>query len=185
MAQTPFPVSRLLSFAIPSDHFRMLLAILLPVAGVPLPPFLGALQAYLSVHRIVGDLLSMVILAPLPLTSRIATDSLLGPVLRRLKCLLTVTAEPFSHDSFVSQAVLHQTRLARGKGFRNLCRVLTASPLRGAWRHNRRKCGCLKPALTSVPRAAELLHTNGTQSCPTMPSRTGNIPFTFHMPVSG
>jgi hypothetical protein len=31
----------------------------------------------------------------------------------------------------------------------------------------------------------ELLHTNGTQNCPTMPSRTGNIPFTSHKPVSG
>ena len=116
MAPASFLVPRLLSFAIPSDHFRMLLAILLPVAGMLLPPFLWALQAYLPVHRILADLLSMVIVAPPPLTSQIATDSLLGPVLRWLKCLLTVTAEPFSHDSFVSQRrpANHQPSFARG-----------------------------------------------------------------------
>ena len=89
MALVPF----LLAVTIVPDIVRMSLAILARVIGMADPPLLLALTADLVIERIGLNLMAMIVLTALPLTSRLAADALGRMKQGRNKDLAAVRAD--------------------------------------------------------------------------------------------
>jgi hypothetical protein len=96
-------VPSVLLLAVTLDGGRMSLAIMTPVFGIPGAPFLGAIQAGLSVFR-VREFLPVIIGATTPLTLRLAASRLIRPELRGQKAALAIAATPFIHTGVVAPA---------------------------------------------------------------------------------
>ena len=95
----PFLVPNVLLLAVPLDGSRVLLAIPPPVLGIAGPPFLRAVQAYLAVFGVPGDLLAVVIGAAAPLAAGVAAYRLPRLIFRWLEGSFTVAASPFDHTA--------------------------------------------------------------------------------------
>jgi hypothetical protein len=81
----------------------ILLQQLPPVIRVLRAPLLRALQTPLPIHRIGGDLPSVVIVAAPSLTSRVTTSSLRRLKLGWQKCFLAIAAGPYSHEPVLAR----------------------------------------------------------------------------------
>lgn len=97
MAQTLFLVPNVPLLAVALDRGGGLLAIPPPIIGVPGTPFLRAVQAYLAIFRVRGDLLAMIIGAAAPLAAGVAAYRLPRLIFRWLEGSLTVGASPLDH----------------------------------------------------------------------------------------
>jgi hypothetical protein len=86
-----FLIPQTLLPTIPFYLLRVALAILLPVIRVCLAPLPRTFQTNLSIDRIGGDLLPMIITLSLVLACGLVADRLLRMISRELKNLLTVT----------------------------------------------------------------------------------------------
>jgi hypothetical protein len=93
-----FLVSQALLLAISFQLFRVVLAILLPVARVRLAPLPRTFQTDLPINRIRSDFSPMIIALALSLACRLAANCLLGTVYRRLKDFLAVTTTELFHQ---------------------------------------------------------------------------------------
>ena len=94
----PFLVTNVPLLAVPLDDGSLvLLAIQPPVLGIAGPPFLRAVQAYLAVFGVRGDLLAVVIGAPAALAAGGAAHRLPRLIFRWLEGSFTVAASPFEH----------------------------------------------------------------------------------------
>jgi hypothetical protein len=74
-----------------------------PVIRMLRAPLLRALQTHLPIHRIGGDLPSMVIVTAPPLASWIAAGGLSKLKLGWLKRTLAIAADPFSHEPVLAR----------------------------------------------------------------------------------
>jgi hypothetical protein len=97
--QPPFLVPHALLPTISFYLLRVVLAIFLPIVGVRFAPLPWTVQADLLIHRIGGDLLSMIIATALALACRLSANPLLGMIRGRLKNLLTVGAAVILHQA--------------------------------------------------------------------------------------
>ena len=88
--------------AVAFDDGRIALPAPAPVLGIPGPPFAGAVLTDLPVFRVRGDLATVAIGAPPPLTVRFATDRLTGLKLRWLEDPLTIATPPLDHTGVVA-----------------------------------------------------------------------------------
>ena len=102
MAKPPFPIAALLLLAVLLRGGWALLPVLLPVAGIRGAPLARTVLANLAVFRIGGNLLFVIILAPLPLAIGLATNRLPRLKLRGSETLLTIPATRFSHTAVVA-----------------------------------------------------------------------------------
>ena len=136
-------IAEFLLLAVPGGRVGMRSSILLPVIRIANSPFSGTVAAYLAVFRIVGDLLAVVLSPATPLADRFATHRLARLKLRRLKGFVAIAAASFPHYRCVAlrlgsqdggrekrakMAVLFPVEIGSPPGFRNCCRVHTASP---------------------------------------------------------
>ena len=153
MAQMPPAISELLLLPVVRHRLRMLLSVPAPVIGIPSAPLGDAVGTDLAVFGIGGDLLPVIVTATLTLAKGFTTNRLQGLELGRLKGLLTVAAAAFPHNRRCPTAVMlpsqyrkSATPISAGNrvvdpgesnaakappstaGFRNYCRVHTASP---------------------------------------------------------
>ena len=90
---------------------RIVLQQLRPVVRVLSAPLLRALQTPLPIHRIGGDLPSVVIVTAPSLTDRVTTSKLSRLKLGWQKCFLAIAAGPFSHEPVLA---CHGLRLPNG-----------------------------------------------------------------------
>ena len=97
--QPPFLVPQALLPTISFHLLRVILAIFLPIVRVPLAPLPRTVQADLLIHRIGGDLLSMIIATALALACRLSANPLLRMIGGRSKNLLTVGAAVILHQA--------------------------------------------------------------------------------------
>ena len=97
--QPPFFVPQALFPAISFHLLGVVLAIFPPIVRVRLAPLPRTLQADLLIHRIGGDLLPMIIGAPLALAGRLTANVLLRMIKVRLEDLLTVTTAAILHQA--------------------------------------------------------------------------------------
>ena len=123
-----------------------------PVARVFRAPLLRALQTSLSIHRIVGDLPSVVIVTAPSLTDRVTTSTLSRLKLGRHKCSLAIAAGPFSHEPVLACRRAPLPRCSDVQAT-NLETDVECVPRPRQWvcsfeLQNRRKCCCFIPALT-------------------------------------
>jgi len=95
-------VPNVLLLAVPLDGGRVSLAIPPPVIGVAGAPFLGAVQAHLSVFGVRCDLLAVIIGAAAALAAGVAAYRLPRLTFRWLEGSLTVAASPFDHTGVVA-----------------------------------------------------------------------------------
>ena len=94
-----FLIPQTLLPTIPVYLLRVALAILLPVIRVCLAPLPRTFQTNLSIDRIGGDLLPMIITLALVLACGLVADRLLRMISRGLKDLLTVTTTEIFHQA--------------------------------------------------------------------------------------
>ena len=94
-----FLIPQTLLPTIPFYLLRVALAILLPVIRVCLAPLPRTFQTNLSIDRIGGDLLPMIITLALVLACGLVADRLLRMISRGLKNLLTVTTTEIFHQA--------------------------------------------------------------------------------------
>src|SRR6266576_10059 len=97
--QPPFLVPQALLPTISFHLLRVILAIFFPIVRVPLAPLPRTVQADLLIHRIGGDLLSMIIVTALALACRLSANPLLRMIGGRPKNLLTVGAAVILHQA--------------------------------------------------------------------------------------
>ena len=90
-------VPNVLSLAVPLDGGGVLLPIPPPIGRVAGPPFLGAVQAYLAVYGVSGDLPAVILSAAAALATGIVADHLCRLIFRWLENPLTEAASPFDH----------------------------------------------------------------------------------------
>ncbi len=124
MAQTPFLVPNVLLLAVPLHGGGVLSPISPPVIRMAGSPFLRAVQAYLAIFGVRGDLLAVIIGAVPALAAGVAAYHLRRLIFGWLEAPLTVAASPFDHTG--GCRILRDRRLSGGR-FRNCYRVRTAS----------------------------------------------------------
>jgi hypothetical protein len=78
MVQATPLISLPLTFAVVFHLLRVLVAVLFLILGVLLPPLLLAFPHALAIYRICG--FAVIIRPPLPLTTRLTADGLLGTI---------------------------------------------------------------------------------------------------------
>ena len=91
-------IPEVLALPIAFGHLRAVLPATLPVLVVPNPPFPRTITAPLAVFGVGDKAAPMIIAAAAPLAYRIRADSLPGPELRGLECLLAIPAAAFFHE---------------------------------------------------------------------------------------
>jgi hypothetical protein len=90
-------VPNVLLLEVPLDGGWVLLPIPPPIVRVAGPPFPWAVQAYLAVYRVRGDLPAVILSAAAALATGIAADHLRRLIFRGLENPLAVVASPFDH----------------------------------------------------------------------------------------
>ncbi|MCL4852102.1 MAG: hypothetical protein KJZ78_12075 [Bryobacteraceae bacterium] len=102
MAQSPPLVPDLLPAPVLLGGSGATVSVLLPVVGMLLTPFAGAIAADVAVLGIGGDLGAVIITAPLALAIGLATDFLTRLELGRPEGALAISAAPQIHTGVVA-----------------------------------------------------------------------------------